>query len=320
VDDQRDVAVGAAPVTPARAAGQPGREAAPVDHHDRLGTGRAHRLQSAPGHRVQRPRAWLCIAHVEHLDRGQEPSVDSARQLQPRQLQPGLGPRRRGAGYQGRAAFLGPGAGPPCGRRSRGLLLLVGLVVLLVDHDQAEVAEAARRRGAGADADARLAALQPPPLVVALAEGQSGVKDRDAIAEPGPKAGHRLRREADLGTRTIAPRAPRQRGLDRGQIDLGLARPGDPVEGILRGGPGGVVEGGDDLHDGRALARRAAAARRSAGSPAPPRSAAAVASCGWAIRPRSSRRAGPDGRRRPRGQLAGRHLTAAAAPRARRAA
>ena len=48
-------------------------------------------------------------------------------------------------------------------------LLLVGAVVLLVDDDQPEVVERREHGRARADADARLAAAHPPPLVVALA-------------------------------------------------------------------------------------------------------------------------------------------------------
>ena len=51
VDDQRDVAVGAAPVAAAGAAVEPGGEAAAVDHHDRLGARRADRLERLPGGR-----------------------------------------------------------------------------------------------------------------------------------------------------------------------------------------------------------------------------------------------------------------------------
>src|SRR5665811_993240 len=69
VDDQRDVAVRATPMATAGAADQPGREAAPVDHHDRLLAGLAHALERLPGGRVQDARPRFALAHVEHLDR-----------------------------------------------------------------------------------------------------------------------------------------------------------------------------------------------------------------------------------------------------------
>ena len=193
VDDQRDVAVGAAPVPPARTAGKPGREAAPVDHHDRLRAGVPHLAQRLPGGRVQGARARVGLAHVEHLDRRHAAPVDAARQLDPRQLQPRLGSRRRRAGDQRRAAFLGAAAGDGAGVVAGVALLLVGGIVLLVDHDQAEVADRREDGGAGADADARLAAAQAPPLVVALAGRERRVQDREAIAEPRAEARHRLR-------------------------------------------------------------------------------------------------------------------------------
>ena len=139
--------LGQLPVAPAGAAGEPGGEAAAVDHHDRLGAGPAHPLQRLPGGRVQRARARVGVAHVEHLDRRQPAAVDAARQLEPRQLQPGLRPRRRGAGDEHRAALVGAAAGDRAGVVAGVALLLVGGVVLLVDHDQAEV----RDRGEDAE-------------------------------------------------------------------------------------------------------------------------------------------------------------------------
>ena len=98
VDDQRDVAVGAVPVVAAGAAGQPGGEAAAVDHHDRLGAGGADPLQRLPGLGVDRARARVGLAHVDQVDRRHPAAVDPPRQLQARQLQPALRARRRGPG------------------------------------------------------------------------------------------------------------------------------------------------------------------------------------------------------------------------------
>ena len=55
--------------------------------------------------------------------------------------------------------------------------------MLLVDHDQPEVADRREDGRARADRDARLARAQPPPLVVALALAERGVQQRDRVAE-----------------------------------------------------------------------------------------------------------------------------------------
>ena len=108
-------------------------------------------------------------------------------------------------------------------------------------------ASGAKTAERGPDADARLAAAQAPPLVVALAVGERRVQDGDAVAEPGPEAGHRLRREADLGDEDDRRAAAGERRLDRGEVDLGLARAGDAVQEELAFGAGDAVDRGDDL-------------------------------------------------------------------------
>ena len=249
VDDQRDVAVGAVPVMATGAAGEPGSEAAAVDHHDRLGPGGAHALQRVPGLGVQGAAARVGLAHVEHPHRRHRPTVDAPRQIEAGQLEPGLGPRRGGAGDEHGAALGGPPAGDRAGVVAGVSLLLVGGVVLLVDHDQAELAQRREDGRAGTDADAGLAASQSPPLVVALARGESRVQDGEAIAEPRPEACHRLRRQADLRHQHDRPLAARQGRLDRGEVDLGLARAGDAVQELLARRPRFAVEGGDDALD-----------------------------------------------------------------------
>ncbi len=122
--------------------------------------------------------------------------------------------------------------------------------MLLVDDDQAEVADGGEDGRAGADADARLAAAEAAPLVVALAGGEGRVEDREAVAEAGAEAGDRLRRQADLRDEDDRPLAPLQGRLDRGQVDLGLAGAGDAVEEQLPLRAGLAVEGGDQDRDG----------------------------------------------------------------------
>ena len=71
--------------------------------------------------------------------------------------------------------------------------------MLLVDDDQADVGERREHRRARPDADPRLAAAQPQPLVVALALAERRVQDRDDVPEARLEAPERLRRERDLG-------------------------------------------------------------------------------------------------------------------------
>ena len=136
---------------------------------------------------MKRPGAGVGLAHVDQLDRRHPQAVDPARQLQPRQLQPRLRPRRRGAGDQHGAAVLDAAAGDRAGVVAGVALLLVGGVVLLVDHDQAEVANRREDGGPGADADAGLAAAQAPPLVVALAaEAGAAAHPVHDVPRPAP--------------------------------------------------------------------------------------------------------------------------------------
>ena len=139
VQDERDVAVRALPRLPARAAGEEVRPAAAVEQHDRLARG----AERPPRLGMQRV---LRAAHVEHPHRRQVAAArDARRQPQPAQSVHGLRARRRRAGQQPRAGLVGAVGGDVAGVVARVALLLVGGVVLLVDHDQPEVARPARR-------------------------------------------------------------------------------------------------------------------------------------------------------------------------------
>ena len=67
----------------------------------------------------------------------------------------------------------------------------------------------------GPDADPRRAAAQALPLVVALAEPELRVQDRDALAEALLEAARRLRRERDLGHQHDRRAPLRERRLRR---------------------------------------------------------------------------------------------------------
>ncbi len=228
VQDERDVAVGALPGVAAGSAGEVRRPAAPVDQQDRLASLPRDLVERLAGPRVKRPGD--AAPHVDDLHRRQRPAVDAAGQLEPLELMPALGPRRRRAAEQHCA---GVGGAPPrdLPRVVAGIaLLLVGGVVLLVDHDQAEIPHRGEDDRARPDADPRLAGAQAAPLVVARAGGHPRVEQGDRVAEAATEAIHGLRRERDLGHEHDRPAAARERLASGLQVHLGLSRAGDAVE------------------------------------------------------------------------------------------
>ena len=91
-------------------------------------------------------------------------------------------------------ALLRDGAGVVTWRRA----LLKARVMLLVDHDDAEVRRRGENRASGADNDLHFACADALPVTVTVDVGQVAVKDRDLI-EPGAETLDRLRREANFG-------------------------------------------------------------------------------------------------------------------------
>ena len=101
----------------------------------------------------------------------------------------------------------------------RGLVLLVGRLVLLVDDDQPQVPDRGEDGRAGPDDDPRLAGGEREPAVEPLALAQVAVPDDAPVArgdrgEPGPQPGDALRGQRDLGNevdrRFRRPGAPRR--------------------------------------------------------------------------------------------------------------
>ena len=191
VQDERDVAVRAHPRVPARAAVDEVRPAAAVEQHDRLR--RVDERVARVG--VQRARR---LAHVDDLHRRQRLAVDARGQAHAAQRVDGLRARGRAAGEQQRAGLPRAPRGDVARVVARVALVLVGGVVLLVEDDEAEPLDRREDGRARADADARRAAAQARPLVVALAGGELGVQDRDGVAEAVGEAADDLRRQADL--------------------------------------------------------------------------------------------------------------------------
>src|SRR5207247_176704 len=117
------------------------------------------------------------------LDRRQRPALDPLRKRETAHLEPALRAGRRTAAEEHGVCPLSPPGRDATGVVAGVALLLVRGVVLLVDHDQAEVAKRSEDGRAGPDADPGLAATKPLPLVVALAQPELRVEHRDSLAE-----------------------------------------------------------------------------------------------------------------------------------------
>ena len=152
---------------------------------------------------------------------GSRRAVDACGQAHAAQRVDALGPRRGAAGEQQRAGLPRAPRGDVAGVVARVALVLVGGVVLLVEDDQPEPLDRREDGRARPDADARLAAAQARPLVVALAGRELGVQDGDGVAEAVGEARDDLRRQADLGhehdhaATALAARSRRRAGRSR---------------------------------------------------------------------------------------------------------
>ena len=183
---------------------------------------------------MDRTTSRIGVAHVDHFDRRHAETVDPVRQVDAFQLLPGFGTRGRGAQHKEGFVRLRPLASDLPGVVAWVALLLVGRVVLLVDHNQPEVVQRSEDRRPRADADRRLAGPEPLPFVEPLSSRKRRMEDRYPVAEPGLETADRLRGESDLRHQHDRRLAASQDPLDQGQIDLGLAGTGHPGQQRLR--------------------------------------------------------------------------------------
>ena len=98
--------------------------------------------------------------------------------------------------------------------------------MLLVHADHADGTERREHGRAGADDDRRLAGDDPLPLVSPLRLREARVEHGDALAEAGPEAAERLRRQRDLRHEDDRAAARGEGGLAGPDVDLGLAASG----------------------------------------------------------------------------------------------
>jgi hypothetical protein len=216
----------------AAAAHHEGREAAAVEEHDRL-IARGQRLGQRGEERL---RDQIGVgaerAQVDDRDLGQRPAGGPCHQRH-QLVAPGgrrgvrLEAGRGRAEHAHRAGALRPHQRDVAAVVAHALVLLERAVVLLVDHDDAEVVHRREHRRARAHRDARDAALEPGPLAEPLALGQPRVQDRHLVAEAGAEPRRELRRQRDLRHQHDGALAPGSQRADRVEVHLGLARAGD---------------------------------------------------------------------------------------------
>ena len=144
-------------------------------------------------------------------------------------------------------------------------------VVLLVHHDEPELAHRREERAPGADGDVYLARMQPRPHRVALARREPGVEHRHVVAEARAEARDELRRERDLGDEDDDADVRFARRGDRAQVTSVLPsrsrreggtssardsrkRAGDRIDGrgLRVGEPGGASRGTGSAKNGSA--------------------------------------------------------------------
>ena len=123
-------------------------------------------------------------------------------------------------GEQHGAGLPGAALGDVAGVVARVALLLVGRVVLLVDHDQSEVGDRREHRRARPDAHARLPPAQPQPLVAALGRCRAS----SAAPRPRRRSAARSARRSAASARSPA-RARSPTGRDPGRPRLPAGRP-----------------------------------------------------------------------------------------------
>ena len=181
------------------------------------------------GEQRRRERVSRLAPQVDDAHR-REATDEPAAELEPVQRGPALGPRRRAAEDRDRPLERGP----LCRHRpsvvTRVGVLFVGLVVLLVDHDQPEPTHRREHRRARTDHHPCLPGGDPLALVAPLGLGQSRVEQRDPLAEAGLEPAERLRRQRDLGHEHDRAQSALERGRAGLKVDLGLAAAGRAVE------------------------------------------------------------------------------------------
>ena len=239
VEDLVRAAMRAVALPVALVAMQHRRVAAAVQEHQALLAAvepLAQRVQQR--HRQRGGDALLALepVHVEEPDARQRAAADALGQVDApittaQRVLPALQRRRRRA-QQHRDLLQVAAIDRQVPRRvARAVLLLVGRVVLLVDHDQSEPRHRREDRQPRAQHQLRATQVRREPVPQALRRREAAVKRHDRVA--GEALGEtrlELRRQVDLGHQHQHLLAALQGGLGGAQVDLGLAAAGQAPE------------------------------------------------------------------------------------------
>ena len=211
--DQPGRAIGAFEAMAATPAERERRVAAPVQEQHRLLAPCPRFFDGGDCARRQPPAARRTFAlEVDQGDVGQprraeasgksEPAVASALGVEPR-----LDRRRRGGEHDRRLLESRTHDRHVARVVDDAFLLLVGALVLLVDHDEAEVGERQKERRARADNHGRLAARDRRPDAFALALRQAGVPFGGPARRSARRSDREIARSAQSPAGAQAPGA-----------------------------------------------------------------------------------------------------------------
>ena len=174
-------------------------------------------------------------AQVDQVDRGRLRTTGAARQAEQRRASrlralEALERRRGRAKHDGNRQALRAGQREVARGVAEAFLLLVRGVVFLVDDDQPGVGERREDRGPRPDHDGGLAAARRTPGPQPLDVGQRRVQHGEWHGEARRETGNQLRRQRDLRHQHQRLLAALHDGVDRAQVDLGLAAARDAVQ------------------------------------------------------------------------------------------
>ena len=218
----------------ARWAEQRRRVTAPVQVQQHLSTGIEVALDREHGRRRDALRGGV-PAQVDQVDRGRFRAAGAARQAEQRRASrlralEALERRRGRAEHDGNRQALRASQRQVARGVAEAFLLLVRGVVFLVDDDQPGVGERRENSGPRADHDGSLAAARRTPGPQSFDVGQRRVQHGERHGEARGETGNQLRRQRDLGHQHQRLLAALHDGVDRAQVDLGLAAARDPVQ------------------------------------------------------------------------------------------
>lgn len=203
---ERDGAVLALQLLPAGAADDSERVAATVEQNERLFSsieGPASLINKRAGEELVLTCLLKLAAHVDEFDFGQGAILDAIVHFDACvfalcRILPAFERRRCRAEHHDGVGKLGAHDGNIASVVARSFFLLVALVVLFVDEDEAEIGHWCEDGGARTDDDGRITAMDATPLLGALFWGERGMEQGDAGTKGCVEKARHLRGEADL--------------------------------------------------------------------------------------------------------------------------